>query len=77
MSASVQLLNDIGLNGFGVELVAESILREKQLIEKPFEFVLPVRRSDCKGWAGVRFKIEAISDEQWDKEAGKKQKGHQ
>lgn len=55
-----QKLIDCGLNAFAAQLLAESLLRHPKPVK--VEFGLPIRRSDCEGWAGVRFVLEPLSE---------------
>ncbi len=64
----MSIMNDlhaVGLNPFGVQLVAESMLKSPlapMSTEKPLEFFFPVSRSDCAGWRGVKITLEAVPD---------------
>jgi hypothetical protein len=60
--ATFQQLSNCGINPFGVELVAESLLQHPRPV--PVDFVLEVNRKDCAGWAGVRFKLDPIPEGQ-------------
>jgi hypothetical protein len=62
--ATIQDLSDVGLNPFGAVLLAESLLRHPKPI--PVEFVLPIRRSDCPGWSGVKFALTPIATDDTD-----------
>ena len=53
-----QLLNDAGLNIFGAQLLAESLLRHPDA--RKIEFTLPMLRADCPGWSGVKFILEPV-----------------
>lgn len=56
-------LHNIGLNPFGVQLVAESLLKSPAAqisAEKPLAFFFPVQRGDCAGWIGVKITLEAV-----------------
>lgn len=56
-------LHAVGLNPFGVQLVAESMLRSPvapMSVKKPLALFFPVQRSDCAGWAGVKITLEAM-----------------
>lgn len=58
-------LHAVGLNPFGVQLVAESLLKSplaQMTTAKPQGFFFPVRRSDCPGWVGVQFTLEAVPE---------------
>lgn len=55
-----QAMLDAGLNAFGAQLLAESMLRCPDA--KKITFDLPVRRGDCPGWIGVRFTLEPIPE---------------
>jgi len=61
MSNVMQAMLDAGLNAFGAELLAESLLRHPDA--KKITFDLPINRSDCPGWIGVRFTLEPIPKE--------------
>jgi hypothetical protein len=54
----MQFLLDAGINAFGAELLAESLLKHPNPI--PIKFTLPINRSDCPNWIGVRFVLEPI-----------------
>lgn len=62
----MSIMNDlhaVGLNPFGVQLVAESMLKSPIApisAEKPLTFFFPVHRGDCAGWAGVKITLEAV-----------------
>lgn len=59
-------LHAVGLNPFGVQLVAESLLKSPvapMSAEKPLTLFFPVQRGDCKGWRGVKITLEAVADE--------------
>ena len=56
--ASMQRLGDVGINLFACQLVAESLLKHPKPEE--VEFFLPIDRSDCADWVGVRFILEPI-----------------
>jgi len=61
--ANMNDLHAVGLNPFGVQLVAESLLKSPlapMTADKPVTMFFPVQRSDCAGWAGVRFTFEAV-----------------
>ena len=63
MSNILQELNTVGLNPFAVTLLAESVLKSPlapTTIGKPVSFFMPVQRSDCLGWIGVRITVEAV-----------------
>ena len=56
-------LQTVGLNPFGVQLVAESLLKSPLApltVGKPQAIFFPVSRSDCAGWVGVRITVEAV-----------------
>lgn len=57
-------LNTIGINPFGVQLVAESLLRspvaQRTIDDKPLAFFFPVQRSDCAEWVGVEITLKAV-----------------
>ena len=64
MSHPMNDLHTLGLNPFAVTLLAESMLKSAYVDHcgtKPLTFEFPVNRPDCKGWAGVRITIEAVS----------------
>lgn len=61
----MQALINAGINGFGVQLVAESFLKSplaQQALERgePLRFFLPVQRGDCAGWSGVEITLAAV-----------------
>jgi len=59
----MQDLHTLGINPFGVVLVAESMLKSeyvKHCGTKPLTFNFPIQRGDCPGWLGVRITIEAV-----------------
>lgn len=63
MSNIMNDLHAVGLNPFGVALVAESLLKSplaQMTVGKPQGFFFPVKRSDCHGWIGARFTLEAV-----------------
>lgn len=63
MSNIVQDLHTVGINPFAVTLLAESVLKSPlapMTVDKPQGFFMPVNRSDCPGWAGVRITVEAV-----------------
>lgn len=65
MSNIMQELHIVGLNPFGVQLVAESLLKSPMApisIDKPLMFFFPIRRSDCAGWIGVNITLEAVPE---------------
>lgn len=56
-------LHAVGLNPFGVQLVAESLLKSPvapMSVDKPLTLFFPIQRGDCEGWAGVRITLEAV-----------------
>jgi len=56
-------LHAVGLNPFGVQLVAESLLKSPlapMTAAEPVTMFFPVQRSDCADWAGVKFTFEAV-----------------
>ncbi len=56
-------LHAVGLNPFGVQLVAESLLKSPlapMTAAEPVKIFFPVQRGDCAGWAGVEFTFEAV-----------------
>lgn len=59
---SHQLLSDCGINPFAVQLLAESIMRHPN--PKPVRFLLPVNRSDCAGFSGLKVYLEPVPKEQ-------------
>jgi hypothetical protein len=65
----MNIMNDlhaVGLNPFGVQLVAESMLRSPlapMSVTQPLTLFFPVHRDDCKGWRGVKITLEAVPDE--------------
>lgn len=62
----MSIMNDlhaVGLNPFGVQLVAESLLKSPlapMSAAEPVAIFFTVQRSDCAGWAGVKFTLEAV-----------------
>ena len=60
------IMNDLHalvLNPFGVQLVAESLLKSPlapMTVADPLAMFFPVQRGDCAGWAGVKFTFEAV-----------------
>jgi hypothetical protein len=61
----MQALHDLQLNPFGAVLLAESFLKSplaERVASKcePLAFNLPVDRSDCAAWAGVRFTLTPV-----------------
>ena len=63
----------MGLNPFGVVLVAESMLKSPiaamSADDKPLTFFMPINRGDCAGWVGVEFTLKAVRAEQADPRA--------
>lgn len=57
-------LHTVGLNPFGVQLVAESLLKSPlapmSADDKPLTFFFPVQRGDCAEWAGVEITLKAV-----------------
>lgn len=57
-------LHTVGINPFGVQLVAESLLKSPvapmSADDKPLTFFFPVHRGDCAGWAGVEITLKAV-----------------
>lgn len=65
MSNIMNDLHAVGLNPFGVQLVAESLLKSplaQMTTKSPQGFFFPVKRSDCPGWIGVRFTLTAVAE---------------
>ena len=66
-------LHAVGLNPFGVVLVAESMLKSPiapmSADEKPLTFFMPINRGDCAGWVGVEFTLKAVRAESQNTEA--------
>lgn len=63
MSNIMQDLHTVGINPFAVTLLAESVLKSPlapMTVGKPQGFFMPVSRSDCEGWTGVRITVEAV-----------------
>ena len=59
-------LHTVGLNPFGVQLVAESMLKSCLApisTGDPVTFFFPVQRKDCDGWSGVKITLEAVRAE--------------
>ena len=59
-------LHTVGLNPFGVQLVAESMLKSGLApisAGEPVTFFFPVQRKDCEGWSGVKITLEAVRAE--------------
>jgi hypothetical protein len=64
MSIAQAMIN-AGLNYFGAQLLAESLLRSaiaSQIAEKgePLNIMIPINRSDCAGWAGVEMTLKPV-----------------
>lgn len=55
-----QTLINAGLNVFGADCLAESLLRHPQ--PKFVQFLLPIRRMDCPGWIGVKITLEPLPE---------------
>lgn len=57
----MQLLIDVGINAWAVQLMCESYLRAHGELEEPVpaDFFFPVQRTDCAGWKGVRVRLDA------------------
>ena len=56
-------LHAVGLNPFGVQLVAESLLKSpiaEISASEPLKLFFPIHRGDCAGWAGVEITLKAI-----------------
>ena len=57
-------LHTVGINPFGVQLVAESLLKSPvapiSADGKPLTFFFPVQREDCPGWIGVEITLKAV-----------------
>lgn len=56
-------LHTVGLDPFGVQLVAESLLKSpvaELSAREPLKFFFPVTRGDCPGWSGVTITLEAV-----------------
>lgn len=72
MSNIMNDLHTVGLNPFGVVLVAESLLKSPiaamSADDKPLTFFMPINRSDCAGWAGVEITLKAVRSVQAQKE---------
>lgn len=72
MSNIMNDLHTVGLNPFGVVLVAESLLKSPLAAmsadDKPLTFFMPINRSDCAGWSGVEITLKAVRSEQAQKE---------
>jgi hypothetical protein len=68
MSNIIKDLHAVGLNPFGVVLVAESMLKSPiapiSADDKPLTFFMPINRGDCAGWVGVEFTLKAVRAEQ-------------
>jgi hypothetical protein len=65
MSNIMNDLHAVGLNPFGVQLVAESLLKSplaQLTTERPQAFFFPIKRSDCPGWIGARFTLQAVPE---------------
>jgi len=63
---SLNALHAAGLNPFGVQLVAESMLKSGLApisTGDPVTFFFPVHRKDCEGWSGVKITLEAVRAE--------------
>ncbi|NWF45427.1 hypothetical protein F3K02_09225 [Hydrogenophaga sp. D2P1] len=65
-------LHTVGLNPFGVVLVAESMLKSPiapmSADDKPLTFFMPINRADCAEWVGVEFTLKAVRAEKEQKE---------
>jgi hypothetical protein len=60
-----QALSDARLNPFGMQLLAESLLKSaiaEQLHARgePLRFYFPISRGDCAGWAGVNVTLMPV-----------------
>lgn len=57
-------LHTVGINPFGVQLVAESLLKSPiaaiSADDKPLAFFFPIQREDCPGWVGVEITLKAV-----------------
>jgi len=65
-STIMQNLHTVGLNPFGVQLVAESLLKSPLApitLSRPQRIFFPVTRSDCPGYVGVYITLEAVTEE--------------
>jgi hypothetical protein len=59
-------LQQMGINPFGVLMVAESLLKSSAAnisAVQPLEFFFPVERKDCAGWQGVMITLQAVPNE--------------
>ena len=63
MSNIMNDLHTMGINPFGVQLLAESLLRSHvadMSADEPLAFFFPVSREDCAGWNGVEITLKAV-----------------
>lgn len=63
MSNIMNDLHAVGLNPFGVVLVAESMLKSPlapMSADEPLTFFMPINRGGCAGWIGVEFTLKAV-----------------
>jgi hypothetical protein len=63
--STMQIMLDAGLNAFGAQLLAESLLKSPiaqhiQNTGEPLKIAFPINRSDCPGWAGVEITLKPI-----------------
>lgn len=59
-------LHTVGINPFGVVLVAESFLKSpcaERSLSEPLTFFFPINRGDCAGWVGVEITLKAVKAE--------------
>lgn len=62
----MSIMNDlhaVGINPFGVMLVAESLLKSPVVntsMEEPLSFFFPVNRADCADWEGVQITLRPV-----------------
>jgi hypothetical protein len=61
-----QVMINAGLNYFGAQLLAESLLKSPiatQIADKgePLKIMIPINRSDCAGWIGVEMTLNPIN----------------
>lgn len=63
MSNIMNDLHTLGINPFGVVLVAESLLKSPVAeisVDKPLTFFFPIERADCAGFVGVEITLKAV-----------------
>ena len=65
MSNVMQILHELGINPFAVELLCESFLKSPAagIVERqcePLKIAFPINRSDCAAWAGVQITLKPV-----------------